>query len=643
MMKPTINLSAPRQFALVLALLLSLMAANTRVDQYGDFLEYGLMAVAVASHGTPDIRADDVRTALRIDKEARFTAPYVKLEKGILANQEIPEWGFNRGRDGKFYAIHFFTYSALAAVPMRLLQLAGLPPFKSFQIVNLGFLFILGMCLLRLFKSGPRALAGVALFMLCGGALYWNWCSPELMSAALLLSGLILFTTGAPRLGGLLAGLAAMQNPPIAAFFAFAPAMHLALQHRAGARWSDSIRGALRAPYLQGMLVVAVLAALPIGFSQWQFGVPSLIAKYSTTPALIGMGRLHSFFFDLNQGMIIGVPLLMAALLLWGWRREPLRNACLLALAGVFSLTLAVPALAAQNWNSGAAGMMRYAFWSAMPFLFAFLLRLRQAPRWPVAVLLAVMLGQAGCMAAARQYSYVELSPLARGVIESAPSLYNPDPEIFYERMMHADGQINPATDIAVYQVGNRTIKALYGVGNRAIDARLCGAGSRLTSSNHYVDVGSQWRYLNGPVQCMMAPTQTQVNDYQAQQFKLGDAVRLHAGWSAVEFGGDNWNGVWTDGARSRMTIQLAPGRKPAGIVIMGHYWNGNERTRVAINGVDMGWQRLDRGEALALPPAAAGAATLTVEFENEAPLRPQDGAADQRQLAFFMRQISVQ
>ena len=67
----------------------------------------------------------------------------------------------------------------LAAIPFKLLQLAGLPPYKCFQIVNLGFIFILGLALFRLFGCARRAMFGVGLFMLCGGVLYWNWCSPE--------------------------------------------------------------------------------------------------------------------------------------------------------------------------------------------------------------------------------------------------------------------------------------------------------------------------------------------------------------------------------------------------------------------------------------------------------------------------------
>jgi hypothetical protein len=639
-----LNLTSARGFAVLLALLLTLVASQTRTDPNGDFVEYSLMAAALASHGTPDIRIEDVQQVLRTNPEPGIADPWIRLAQGMRANQEIPAWGFNRGRNGGIYAIHFFAYPALAAAPMRLLQLAGLPTIKSFQIVNLGFLFILGMSLFRLFASSDRALGGLMLFMLCGGLLYWNWTGPECMSAAALLASLILFCTGAPRAGGLLAGLAAMQNPPIAAFFGFAPLMHIALHHQRGMRWAASVRAALAPAYLQGMFGAAILALLPIAFSLWQFGVPSLIAKYSTTPALIGSERLVSFFFDLNQGMIIGVPALIAALLLWGWRAgQAQRNAIMLALAASFSLTLAVPALAAQNWNSGAIGMMRYAFWTAMPFLFAFLLRLRPLARWPALLLLAVGFGQAACMVAARGYGYTELSPLAKQVIEHAPSLYNPDPEIFYERISHAESNMDPFSQIVVYETGGKTVKALYGAGNPAAGARLCGKGLRLAAANHVVDAGGLWRYVNAPLLCEEAPARARLDAYTAQQFRTADAVRLLSGWSGTEFGGGDWNGVWTDAARSHLTIRLEPGRTPADVVILGHYYDGNHQTRVAINGVDLGWHKLDQFDPLVLPVAARSAGTLTIEFENEAPLRPGAASPDQRQLAFFMQSITVE
>ena len=323
-----------RRFALLLAAVLAVFALAAPAMPSGDFEEYAVMTVALAAHGTPAIGMDDVHRAQQL--APAFGAPYNALAEGMRANREVPRYGYQHGAGGGLFAIHFFGYPALAALPFRLLQTAGMAPLKSFQVVNLSFVFVLGLCLFRLFGSAFKAAAGLILFMLCGGVLYWNWTSPECMSAAALLSGLILFSTGAPRAGGLLAGLAAMQNPPIALFAGFAPLMHAALHYRPQDGWRAALRNALRAPNLVGLLLLLALALLPILFSLWQFGVPSLIAKYSTSPELIGMNRMGSFFFDLNQGMLVGVPALLAALALWGWRGLAARNGAMLALSTAF-------------------------------------------------------------------------------------------------------------------------------------------------------------------------------------------------------------------------------------------------------------------------------------------------------------------
>lgn len=74
--------------------------------------------------------------------------------------------------------------------------------------------------------------------------------------------------------------------------------------------------------------------------------------------------------------------------------------------------------MAIHNWNSDAAGVMRYAFWASMPFLFALFWRLRTLPRWPVALLFGVVLVQAVCTAEAKRYNYVELSPLCKWIMQ---------------------------------------------------------------------------------------------------------------------------------------------------------------------------------------------------------------------------------
>lgn len=490
------------QFALLLGAVLAAIALSFPAMPSGDFDEYALMTFALAGHGTPAIQSADLQTASRLASD--FNLAYEELGEGMRAGAYMPRPGFFRGRDGEYFSIHFYAYSALAVAPFRLLQAAGMAPLKCFQVVNLGFVFVLGLCLFRLFGTATRAALGVLLFFLCGGLLYWRWTSPECMCAAALLSALILFATGAPRAGGLLAGLAAMQNPPIGLFIGFAPLFHAALHYRAQAGWRAALRGAVCGPNLHGLLLVLALALLPILFSLWQFAAPNMIARYATSHELISMGRLVSFFFDLNQGMLVGLPAVLAALLWWGWRAPDRRSRAVLVLCGAFALALAVPALTTHNWNSGATGMMRYAFWAAMPFLFALMLRLRALERWPRVPVAALLLAQLACMAGAANYSHVQFSPQAQAVLALAPGLYNPDPEIFAERVAHSEAPMD-LLGATIYRAGGIPTKTMYLVSAPGIDARLCGPGRTLSPANRYVDLDRHFRYINGPVLCIVA------------------------------------------------------------------------------------------------------------------------------------------
>lgn len=492
-----------RRFAAFLALALLVLLARTPPAYNGDFLEYSVTTIAFAAHGTAAIRPADAAEAARLAPS--HAAYFVELATGMAAAKVTPVPGFNISKDGAYYAIHSWGYSALAAPAFALFKALGANPLKAFQLLNLALVFVLGLCLYRLFDSAWRAALGLLLFALCGGALYWNWCSPECMSAAALLASMILFCTDAPLRAGLLAGLAAMQNPSIVFFAPMAPFLIAAFNYRAGQGWREVLARVASWRLAGALAIMVALFALPFLLSYWQFGVPSLIAQYATARHFVTPARMHSLLFDLNQGMLVGVPALMLLALAALWRRAA---APLAALALVLVLAMAVPALSAYNWNSGAAGMMRYAFWCAMPLLFVLLVRLQRASAFPFRLVLAVLLVQGLATWHAAQYDYTELSPLAWLVLKKAPGWYNPDPEVFADRVEHADR--HRGTDSVVQfkpKVWRAPNKTLFHRDHPAIGALLCGdQGGVLDPASSLVEVDGGWRYLNGPVACAGQP-----------------------------------------------------------------------------------------------------------------------------------------
>jgi hypothetical protein len=615
---------------LPLSLLLLLLLAFTRPIFGGDAVEYTTNALGLASHASPDIVLDDVERTRRLIPE--LAPPLDRLEQDMRTGAKEVYPAFVRGRDGKVYALHFFGYSLLAALPLKLFSLLGVAPFKAFQVVNYAALFILGLALRRFFGSSARAWLGLGLFLGCGGVLYLNWTSPEFLSAACLLAALLLFVSGAPLAGGLLGGVASLQNPTIVVFFLFAPLI----------KWQHMEARPTRRDWL-GLILGAAVFALPPLFNLFEYGVPNIIATRFTDPQLVSATRLFSFWFDLNQGMAIGIPGLLAALALCNWRgSEAWRMAATLGLCLLFTLGLALPALAVLNWNSGAAGVMRYAFWAAMPLLLALLLRLRARTAWPLLPAAALALAQAAAMAHAASYDYLEFSPLARLAMRHAPRWVHPEPEIFAERSEGREQTGRHVDAGRVYGYGEgaarKTLLPTRVPGNGAsVGALLCGEGASLDAGNRFAGSAPGWRYLDAPVRCTAAAAQAV--RYGAAQFRSRGAIALASGWSAVEDHGRGWSGAWSAGAHSRLVLVPPAGLRPATVVLTGQYFEGNTRTRVRIGGLDLGWRRLDRDPELALPPIRPGI-PIVIDLEHEAPRAP--GAEDPRLLAFFLHQVSL-
>lgn len=640
---PTVSATALRasrftlgRFALLLAaVLLALMSYKMPLPT-GDVEEYVLMTAALSNHGTPAIRVGDITTAQQVLPDIKDGTDL--LAQGMAAQQEVPRPAYYRGRDGNYYAIHFFGYPALAVLPFKLFQLTGVAPMRCFQAVNMAAIFVLGLCLFRLFGSGTRALAGVALFMLCGGGLYWNWPSPECMSAAALLAGLVCFASGAPLRAGLLVGIASLQNPTIVLALGAAPVLVYCLQYQHGAGWLAQLRQVLSMRMLAGLALGFALFAVAPAFNLLQFGVPSIIATVATDASLISPLRLFSLYFDLNQGMIVAIPVLALALLLWGWagrsRAQRLRQLAVLTLGILLTIALALPALSVHNWNSGANGVMRYAFWCAMPLLLALLLRLREEARWPRVLVGLLLAGQAGAMSQASSYRHVNFSPQAKWVMRVAPELYNPVPEIFAERLQGEEHRSQP-DQVYRFERGDQPPKIMF-QSNPGAYVKLCGEGRVPAAGNNEVESDRSWIYLNGSYTCIAA-TVLQASAFQrpgaAAAVGATPVVVLESGWSANEP-----TGIWSDGASSIMTIQLPPAPAFHQLVIQGDYLAGNQRTRVIINGTDLGWHDLRLGRPIKLPARASGA--LRVELKHEAAHSP--GPQDGRMLAFFISQINL-
>lgn len=448
-----------------MALLLFGVGALRNGTMVGDGKEYLAYAYAFASHLSPDIRQEDLeRLATSIPKNNTgflHSLPTLGLGKPFGDGGQTDRWMFARTADGHLYTHHFWLYSALVAPFLLLTNWMGLNAFRAFPLANLAFVFV-SLGYLAFFWRGTafqkQTLA--ALFLLTGTTYYIWWPTPEIFTASCLLLALMAVYDRRYVLALLMTALPATQNPPLLGFLIVLAAMY-ALQRGligvVGGKFRCRIAGNLRVFLVSG--VAFGIALLPLAFFYLTFGVLNpLVAMGAGNPALLSWRRLFSLYFDLNQGMIVAlmgvfIGIAFVAVLLVGKGLEHGNNLISilysfrpLAAGVAVSVLMAIPALTTGNWNSGHAVFMRYAYWLSVPILFGFIVSLSALPRqWRIMLAIATVFAQfVGVMyydiwGKNWRSNWLEFKPVAKRVMIHFPSLYNPEPEIFLERLIHRD------------------------------------------------------------------------------------------------------------------------------------------------------------------------------------------------------------
>lgn len=418
-------------------------------NRSGDGGEYLAMSVAFVRHGSPDIRPNDVEEILKRNyglgsdgaTDASANAWLQAMRQGSGA------YGLYRARNSRFYSYHFWLYSLINAPALLICLHADAPLYSSFLITNAILLWGL-VALITFVPLWPlrRKLILLVLVAGCGSTFYLPWTGPEPMCFVLLIAGLLLLEARYDGWALFAFAAAAQQNPPIGLLAVVAGAAGCLRTWRQLAQSNFRAGGLLRLlRFVPGGLI---LIASPV-FYLIEFGTPSMIIKAGgARDSLISSGRLASLFFDLNQGMVIAMPLVflvLAGLIIFGlWKRQ--REVWYVMGLVICVILMTVPALSTTNWNAGETIIMRYAYWLSAPLLYscAFLME-AMLGRIAFSVTSGALLASQSALLAwlgvfGTTYFYVSESPLATWVFDNHPSWYAPIPEIFVERGTHIDG-----------------------------------------------------------------------------------------------------------------------------------------------------------------------------------------------------------
>lgn len=438
-----------KQFCLVVSLLilfLILLGHFSKISPkypYGDSFEYILTTQSWVNHGTPNIKYQDLNNyisyldgrSLQRNKVNYFNSflNYLKFyeENGSQEanNRTLNQAGIFIAENGNLYSFHFPFYSLLNAPAQWVLHSINADIRIAFIATNL--LFIIFAIYLT-FKENKLSLADQIilslLFLFSPVFWYVDWPHPEVFAGTAVYLACLYFYTKKYYLSIFLFSIASMQFQPL-----FIPALLLCIYLL--------YRDGLKLKTLTKLFLSSFWVLLPSSYYLYFFGKPNLILDMGFLDSnLVEIKRLSSFFFDLNQGMLVGIPFVLCAFLVFVLfdliKRKPKQY----QIALVVVLFMSYFFLQMTNWNHDNAVVNRYVVWTSIFFVTAYFMRIKRFSNVLFFVFAFIGIGtQAWAIFSQKNFQKINYdsmnhNALAKYVLRNFPAYYNPDPKIFWIR-----------------------------------------------------------------------------------------------------------------------------------------------------------------------------------------------------------------
>ncbi len=433
---------------------------NTAIYSYGDGVEYILMTESFNNHLSPELKEKDINKYISfINKyKSDFLNEDVFLDikqlfshkNKLLENRS----GFYVSKNGKIYSYHFWLYS-FVNLPIRwCLGALHLDITYTFIITNYLLLFFAIFIVFRSKNLNYFDKIWVTLFLILS-PIYWylHWSHPEVFSSTLVFSSLVLFFDKKNYWAILLMSMASTHFPPLFIPTAF---MLIYTLIQRGLTIKNLFLGAVSSSFV----------IIPSLFYLYNFSVPNLIIKGGfISTNYVTLNRLHNFFFDVNQGMILGLPLvLIVCIILLIYRIVKLKFSIIDGLL-LSVLLMSYFYMQMANWNHGMSVVNRYVIWNAMFVLFYFIwfakdFRIRQK----MVLFFMALLTQASCIYYFSnnkiiQWDYGKHNEIAVWLLNNHPEWYNPEPHIFISRTNRFN--LSHTDSVIVYSRPDSTIMKL--------------------------------------------------------------------------------------------------------------------------------------------------------------------------------------
>ncbi|MFY9309541.1 MAG: hypothetical protein WAQ28_10885 [Bacteroidia bacterium] len=423
----------------------------------GDGIEYSLMTEALFNHFSPNVKSSDCESFKSAftkvngweqnDKASAYDATCNFIGRTNLNPLEYSNAFFVANNQEK-YSVHFFFYSLLN-LPVRVL--CAIVPFNPLLVFYITNIILVLLCCLLLFKYSQLntvyTAAFVLLFFYSTTFWYLCWTHPEVYTICFVTLGMWFYFQGKKYIATFLVALAALQNQPLSLLVAF---LFLDVLITGGFRLKNVLK----------VCLCALPVFIPSLFYYVHFGETNLI-KYQGALSFdyVTFTRVIGFFFDLNQGVVLAIPLLLIVyigLLLrkfLKFRTASHKWSLVLPFVIVFMVCVAGTI---NNWSHGQAVVNRYVTYiSAVMIVHSFflILEIERTGVRNLALILS-LLTQIVTVYYHQSMSKYDWStnlpkPISNWVLAHFPQLYNPDPVIFIER--YAPGMIENSSESPAY------------------------------------------------------------------------------------------------------------------------------------------------------------------------------------------------
>jgi hypothetical protein len=435
---------------------------------HGDGFEYTFMTESFYNHFSPELTRQDLNTfkenLVNAGRYIDWNAQVVNTLMNHLSDKKFlsSSYGYFTDLSGVKYSYHFFFYSILN-LPMRfILDIFHGNLEYMFPLTNL--IILAFTCFYLLFKSNlpPVKLIFIALFFTFSSVFWFlPFSGPEVFANCMCILSLVLFYEKKYYLSVLLASIASTHYPPIILIAIFV-----------------SIKSLLDNKFTFKNISLLFLSGLPslipTLFYYYHFKIPNLILHSGyISKNLFSFTRLFGIFFDLNQGMVLAIPVLIFIFfiiyfktLLKGrkfWNYDLLLLPVVLGMISFF--------INMFYWNNGYS-ILRYATWCCVPLIIFTIMNSDFSIKWIRSVfVIALLIHILNIYNVFNSYKLGGLqvkgwqgsihTNLAEWVIENYPNLYNPDPDIFGQRTLW--GKIPSPSDspICYYNKAGKLCKAM--------------------------------------------------------------------------------------------------------------------------------------------------------------------------------------